>query len=148
MELLVITSISLAAMFFAFWPVMKGSPDRIEMLAVSSDDRRDGLLQEKEEAVSAVKEIEFDYASGKLSSEDYSRLSSGYENRVIALLKELDEYDAKDPVTQAIEDEIRELRAGGGEKGCAQCEGSKRAGYKFCPACGTEVDHQRIGRKK
>ncbi len=148
MELLVITSIGLTAMFFALWPVIKGGSGQIEALALSSNNKRDGLLQEKEAAVSAVKEIEFDYASGKLSPEDYFRLSSSYENRVIKLLKELDEYDAEDTVSQAIEDQIRALRKHGGAKGCPQCENSMAAGYKFCPACGTEVDHQKMSRDK
>ena len=148
MELLVITSIGLAAMFFALWPVMKGSSGRIEALAFSSNYKWDNLLQEKEEAVSAVKEIEFDYASGKLSSEDYSRLISGYEDRVIKLLKELDDYEAADSVSQDIEDQIRALRKGGGAKNCPQCENSMMAGYKFCPTCGTEMTRQKVDKGK
>lgn len=148
MELIVIMSIGLAAMFFALWPVMRGEVGQTGFLAFSSNGEREDLLREKEEAVGAVKEIEFDYVSGKLSSEDYSRLNSSYENRVIKLLKELDEYDADDSLSQALEEQIDAVRKNRGARGCPKCGNPVAAGYKFCPACGIEADHQGMGRGK
>jgi cytochrome c-type biogenesis protein CcmH/NrfG len=52
------------------------------------------LRAEKDTLLGAIKDLEFDLASGKLSNEDYSSLRSRYEARAMAVLQELDTQEA------------------------------------------------------
>jgi photosystem II stability/assembly factor-like uncharacterized protein len=49
-----------------------------------------GLLDEREAALAALHELEFDYATGKLAEADYHSLRAGYERRALLLLKATD----------------------------------------------------------
>ena len=52
------------------------------------DDRRAlALAEEKDRALSALKELEFDHRTGKLSDEDYRELVGGYRRRAAAALR-------------------------------------------------------------
>jgi hypothetical protein len=52
------------------------------------DDRRAlELAEEKDRALSALKELEFDHRTGKLSDEDYRELVGGYRRRAAAALR-------------------------------------------------------------
>lgn len=53
--------------------------------------RQQELLQQKESAYTTIKELDFDYRMGKLSSEDYKALRTKYEQQAISFLKQLDE---------------------------------------------------------
>jgi photosystem II stability/assembly factor-like uncharacterized protein len=50
----------------------------------------DGLVEEREATLVALRELDFDYATGKLAESDYHALRSGYERRALALLKATD----------------------------------------------------------
>ncbi|HLH25833.1 MAG TPA: hypothetical protein VK066_25220 [Chloroflexota bacterium] len=49
-----------------------------------------GLLEEREATLAALRELDFDYATGKLAEPDYHALRAGYERRALALLKATD----------------------------------------------------------
>ncbi len=48
------------------------------------------LLAEKQTVFTAIKELEFDHQSGKLSLEDYEQARHSYDLRAMALLQEID----------------------------------------------------------
>ncbi len=54
------------------------------------DPARHRLEKERDLAYAAIKEAEFDFQMGKLSSDDYAALRHTYEARAIAALTELD----------------------------------------------------------
>jgi hypothetical protein len=57
--------------------------------SVSSDRAVERLEREKNAALTAIREAQFDHAMGKLSEEDYAALRSFYERRAISALAEL-----------------------------------------------------------
>ena len=65
------------------------APDQLDGLAVAQE-----LRGEKDTLLRAIKDLEFDLASGKLSDEDYSAMRSKYEARAMAVLRELDAQEA------------------------------------------------------
>jgi len=79
-----------------------------------SPDQTDALVQleelrfEKETLLQAIKDLEFDLASGKLSPEDYAALRGRYETRAMAMLQEL---DAREAVVSAAAQEAGATRA-------------------------------------
>jgi cytochrome c-type biogenesis protein CcmH/NrfG len=65
------------------------APDQLDGLAMVQE-----LRAEKETLLGAIKDLEFDLASGKLSSDDYRAMRSKYEARAIDVLQELDTQEA------------------------------------------------------
>jgi cytochrome c-type biogenesis protein CcmH/NrfG len=65
------------------------APDQLDGLAVAQE-----LRGEKDTLLRAIKDLEFDLASGKLSDEDYGAMRSKYEARAMAVLRELDAQEA------------------------------------------------------
>jgi cytochrome c-type biogenesis protein CcmH/NrfG len=65
------------------------APDQLDGLAMVQE-----LRAEKDTLLGAIKDLEFDLASGKLSSEDYGAMRSKYEARAMDVLRELDTQEA------------------------------------------------------
>jgi len=54
------------------------------------DKRALQLAEEKDRALAALKELEFDHRTGKLSDNDYQELVGGYRRRAAAALRSLE----------------------------------------------------------
>jgi hypothetical protein len=70
----------------------------------------------KESAIDALRELEFEYQTGKVSDEDYALLRARYAREALAARDDLGE------------------KAGLGS--CPACGASPREGAKFCSGCG------------
>jgi hypothetical protein len=55
-----------------------------------ADEGRLALAEERDRALAALKELEFDHRTGKLTDEDYRELVGGYRRRAAAALRALD----------------------------------------------------------
>jgi cytochrome c-type biogenesis protein CcmH/NrfG len=85
--------IVLGTVIYLGYPVLRRdrsyAPDQADDLTVADD-----LRTEKDTLLRALKDLEFDLASGKLSPEDYDAMRSRYESRAMAALQELDTLEA------------------------------------------------------
>lgn len=85
MELIAGVVVALAALFLVLEPLMR--PGRMRLAEAELDE--DDLLPPEEsdspkmQALVALKEIEFDKATGKLSDEDYARLKAKYSQMAL-----------------------------------------------------------------
>jgi cytochrome c-type biogenesis protein CcmH/NrfG len=90
---LVAILIGLGTLAYLGYPIVRRdrtyAPDQLDGLAVAQE-----LRAEKDTLLRAIKDLEFDLASGKLSNEDYSAMRSKYEARAMAVLQELDAQEA------------------------------------------------------
>ena len=92
--------------------------------------------REKNVALLAIREAEFDLAMGKLSDEDYAALRGVYEERALGALGELD----------AIQQSEADKRPDSAPKGpdaaagsfCTRCGVAFKADDRFCGGCGTQ----------
>ena len=73
----------------------------------------------KHEAIDALRELEFEYQTGKVSDEDYARLRSTYARAAIA---------ARDDLGEAV-----------GPGACQGCGAPRKEGAKFCSSCGAQL---------
>src|SRR3989338_2902993 len=111
-------------MFFVGYPFFKRSPigqgfspaDRGEAEASHYNE----LIHKKETAYITIKDLEFDYRTGKLSQADYMELKNRYEAEALQTLKEIDESGKKISLSPPL---------GKGDEG----------GFIFCPKCGTKT---------
>lgn len=87
-----------------------------ESKEVSSPESPEGrlarLLMKKESLYSVIKEIEFDFKTGKLSESDYRELDRRYRREAIEVLRELDELEREPPVPDEEDEKEDEIEQG------------------------------------
>ena len=110
------------------------------------------LSLRKESLYATIKELDFDFKTGKLSSKDYGELREKYRERALALLLEMERGGRFSGLEERLEEEIKGRRniaadgpaeAGAGEGNgpagafrCPQCGEGCSEGDTFCPYCG------------
>ncbi|HEY6103507.1 MAG TPA: zinc ribbon domain-containing protein [bacterium] len=92
-------------------------------------------------ALTAIKELEFDYETGKIDEDDYRALRARYDAKAIDAL----ERPAALPDAQSHREDLiakleAEIRAARGRRFCASCGGVLPKSARFCPACGAGVE--------
>lgn len=87
-------------------------------------------------ALIALKEIDFDRATGKLSDADYETLKSRYTSEALAAMRE-DEASGPDAVEALIAERVRGIVAG--KRYCTSCGTALDVTVKFCTDCGEVV---------
>jgi hypothetical protein len=89
-------------------------------------------------ALAALKEIEFDRATGKLSEADYEQLKARYTAHALAVLRA--ESD-RDDVERMIEARVKVLRAADSSTfpRCPGCGPRPEPDALFCSSCGSRV---------
>jgi len=102
--------------------------------------------REKEMALAALRELEFDYATGKISPEDHAVLRARYETRAVEAITQAE--SGMGPVAAADSGKQNraqdldalleaEIAAARGQRRCAACGEALSRQAHFCPACGT-----------
>jgi len=142
------------AVFLVIEPLIRAAQGRPleagESLFTESeeDDPRRAL---RERALAALREIEFDKATGKLSDEDYSRLYGKYSAEAVALHRADERIggsadEGRGDSADAVEALIRSARApGSAAKFCEECGTTLEGRRRFCVECGRRVTESPAG---
>jgi hypothetical protein len=91
-------------------------------------------------ALSALREIEFDKATGKLSEDDYRALKTKYTAAALAVLRNEapSAPEAPDRIEAMIEARVRSLTSSGGFS-CPRCGPRPESDALFCSNCGDRL---------
>jgi hypothetical protein len=94
----------------------------------------------KVQALVALREIEFDRATGKLADEDYLRLKAKFENRALEAIRaeEAGAPRVTRPVADRAEDAVRRAKQHG-QRVCPSCGPRPEANAVFCSRCGRSL---------
>ncbi|HUL71393.1 MAG TPA: zinc ribbon domain-containing protein [Gemmatimonadales bacterium] len=105
-----------------------------------------GELEEtrKGRAITALKEIEFDRATGKLSDDDYRMLHDRYQAEALEAMREEErETPAPAPGPDQIESlvaaRLRVIRAAPASSACPRCGPRPEPDAAFCSSCGDRL---------
>ncbi|MDX1493609.1 MAG: zinc ribbon domain-containing protein [Longimicrobiales bacterium] len=129
--------VAAAVVLFILQPVVRGIHASLER----EDDELTETEARKRVALLALRDVEYDFLSGKLDEEDYRALKAELTAEALAAL-EADEEAKKGSVASggagdALEAEIarmrQELRSG---SVCPSCSYANEEGSRFCSACG------------
>jgi len=153
MAALVLAAIVTAiALVFILLPLVRpGAPAEADR----PESPTERLRREKESVYLAIREVEFDHRTGKVSDEDHAVLMARYRARAIELLKQIDalppdpagdtarKEDRRAP-GEAIEREIRaalsaDPRTAAPLPRCAGCGKEILPVHRFCTRCGLPV---------
>lgn len=116
-----------------------GAEDAADLRAGQARGEADGA---RIRALAAIKELEFDYATGKIDEGDYTMLRARYDVKALETLRPETQRaegtpSIMDDLTARLEAEIRAAR---GRRFCAACGGELPRAARFCPACGSSVE--------
>ncbi len=87
--LLAIACVVLVALPFLREPAVRGGADRLDEIGPEAR-RQLELAEERDHALAALKELEFDHRTGKISDEDYASLVGPLRQQAAATLSELE----------------------------------------------------------
>jgi hypothetical protein len=152
-NILILSATIIAASFVGLGAYRTFAPLVSEVLgtgqAAASGRTRAGLEREKALALRAIKELEFDFAMGKLSQVDFAEMSGRLRRRAMSLMRQL---DASATYRQQIERELTALvganapvtpQAGRqrptAARSCGKCQTVNDADARFCKQCGTAL---------
>ncbi len=128
---------------FIFEPFMSKSAARL-----FPDDYQETalhhLLSRKDSIYTAMKDLEFDYQTGKLSDEDYGILRRKFVVQVSSVLEEIDTMrsgrEGKEGGAKAGTKKKAAVKtATANEKTCDECGFAHDEDDKFCQGCGAEL---------
>ncbi len=102
----------------------------------NGDERMEALLSKRRTVFDAIKDLDFDHATGKLTDEDYRQMRGRYEVQAVEVLQKMDALTA-----------AKAKAAGGNGKAataksaCGKCGANVQSGDRFCPVCGTKLSN-------
>lgn len=130
--------VGLALLWVVFEPML--GPPRISTSRLGDldelEETRKGL------ALTALKEIEFDRETGKLSDADYAYLKSRYTSAAIEALREEEASPGGDAIERLVAERVRVVRAaaaGADAITCPDCGVRPEPDAIFCSSCGRRI---------
>ena len=132
LALLVGTILAVGALAYVLFPLLAGTmPAR----PVRASIRR-SVATPEHEAVVALREIEFDRATGKLSDADYAELKSRYTERALQALRTSTAATPEDAAEAAV------LAYRARLKSCSRCGPRPEPDATWCSTCGSFLPGQ------
>jgi rRNA maturation endonuclease Nob1 len=137
-ELILITILLAATAFVAkpYW--QRGTVVKLDV----SNGRLADLIARRDNLLAAIKEIEFDRQTGKISEEDFAEMNAQYRAEAVTVLKRIDALRGNKQVSKKLEAELQRMRSqrqGQHGKFCSECGKSVSAGDRFCSNCGNSL---------
>ena len=142
-ELLVKVLLAVAAVAFISYPLLKDHRADEDDLELPEEDEE--LYRRKEATYSALKELEFDYKTGKLSEQDFHELETRFKSDALEILEAIDQMEHPAPKAKLVG---RTGRGKGGTESkpvrpaalpvdtCGSCGNVNPSGAQFCAICG------------
>jgi hypothetical protein len=124
--LIVGTLLAVGALAFVLYPLFFGAP-RAARVGATPSVRRSA----REDAVAALREIEFDRETGKLSDADYAELKTRYTKQAIEAMRREAERAAPDDEIEAAVRAYRDQHAP-----CPTCGPRPEPDAVYCSNCG------------
>lgn len=124
------TVLAVGALAFVLYPLFFGVTERAE-------PRVEPAAMPDDSAIRALREIEFDRATGKLSDADYAELRRTYGEQAIAEMRGATS-DAAAAEADPIEARVRAYRAA--RKECTSCGLRPEPDAIYCSTCGGYLD--------
>jgi hypothetical protein len=122
--------IALLAVALVLEPIVRPVPEASILRPDSDDDDVSPEQRRRDRALAALKEIEFDKATGKLSDVDYQRMYQQYAAEAVVALKE-----AEAPAQHT----GPSVRRSPVPRFCEECGTMLEGSGKFCVECGHRV---------
>jgi hypothetical protein len=108
-----------------------------------SGDDPERLLLQKEMLYGAIRDLDFDFQTGKVDQKDYAELRQQLEREAVQILRQLDAADPLVALNHEIEQQVLVLRrhsasmvCDSSRESCVGCGSPLENDENFCPCCG------------
>lgn len=99
--------VALIVILYVIWPLFRD----VKRIAPADDDPLTRLIGRKDAVLQAIKELEFDYNTGKLTDSDYDRMNDRLRRQAIGLLQQMEKAAPNAArLERQLEEEIAGLR--------------------------------------
>ncbi|MCX8071539.1 MAG: hypothetical protein N3C12_03675 [Candidatus Binatia bacterium] len=131
MGVLLVIALTSVGLLYVLWPFWSQfiSEEPVGTTGSLDADKRSVLERQKDEALAAIKEAEFELQMNKLTIEDYEAIRNRYAPIIFAALDELSR--SSDPALRAREVAARHL--------CPSCGAEQPVHGRFCFSCGQRL---------
>ena len=150
LDIVVLVLMAVGLVVFLGEPLVRQDTD--SALPDIQADEGEMLLLQKDTLYTAIRDLDFDYHTGKVDQQDYVELRERLEDEAIATLRRLDTVDPLAALDSEIERQIAALRQGdtGGDGGettmpatCHGCGTTLQGDENFCAFCGQPLTDRR-----
>jgi len=107
------------------------------------NNEAESLLLQKEMLYGAIRDLDFDFQTGKVDQKDYGELRRQLEREAVYILRHLDAVDLLVVFANEVERQVLGLRrhrtsavCGSGQEACPNCDAPLESSDNFCPSCG------------
>lgn len=126
---LLLLLLAAAGVSFTLWPTLRGTDARWEF---SEEDTPLGRLAvRKEVLVGNLADLDFEFAMGKLSEEDYRSVRENLRRQTLRIMEQMDVIASTHAAVE------KGAVAADGRARCGSCQGELPPKARFCPQCGT-----------
>ena len=127
MDILLIAAVTFVSLFVLGYPIINAR--KYQTASVPRGNKQlDTLESARVQTLDAIRDLQFDHLTGKLSDADYQSLRTQYEFQAAKILQQLD----------AIKGAPKKAGANG-KRNCPRCHASNDASDKFCVKCGNKL---------
>ena len=135
-SLLIGTLLAIGAMAFVLAPLFQDQPRTGRSRRGTGDGGHSESRAGQDAAVAALREIEFDRATGKLSDDDYVALKTRYTEQALAAMRLEDRSSSSGTADLDVEAVIRRAREGVGAAACSRHGARPEPDAVYCSECG------------
>jgi rubrerythrin len=153
MVIILMGLIVFGAILIVGYPLVNAGSYEYAQAELNGDDTFEHLASARNSVFEAIRDLEFDRATGKLSDVDYQMMRARYDAKAADVLQQMDALDAakakraaRPAVATVAElerggpgDKLPAQKAEGKKRFCGQCGTRVEAADRFCPACGTRL---------
>ena len=111
--------------------------------ATTAEESLDELLAQRDAAMQALRELNFDHRMGKISDEDFAAFEGNLKQNAADALRALDQWEAEIDDTLDLEMEhaiaARRSQLATGSRTCPSCSRPAGDADRFCAICGTAL---------
>ncbi len=149
MTVILIALIVFGAVFVVGYPLANAGRYEYAENGLEGNETLAHLASARNSTFDAIRDLEFDHATGKLSDEDYRQMRARYDVRAADILQKM---DALAGLKQAGSNGTRTrpagssaLKSGAAQKQtaardvCPRCKRHLHPGDRFCPTCGARL---------
>ncbi len=91
---IILAILTLFGIIFILLPIFLGEREKDVLQKASIEDRTSELNEHKKIIFQLLKDLEFEYKTGKISISDFEKLHEEYKNKVILIYQEIDQIEA------------------------------------------------------